>query len=371
MRIAIEALGIHYYGGGRTATVNMLQALFAQDQRNDYLLILSQPEPALAVPNVRQWVAPLRNRFSLRLWAQACLPAGVRGYDVVHFAKNLGVFGIPARTVVTVYDVTPLVHPELFPIMDVWYWRYVEKLTLQSAERIIAISRNTAQDLTRLYGIPADRVAVIYPSCAPHFRPASLEEIDGARRRYGLPAEYVVHVGHIDRKKNLPALVAAFAKFRERTGFAGKLVLVGEVYQKSRDLSLLPTIDALGLKPHVALLGGVPDADMPALYSGAVMAVFPSQHEGFGLVALEAMRCGTPLIASRAGAVAEVVGDAAWVVGDSAVEPLAEALDWVWRDPALRQTMRAKGLARAQGFRWDETARQTLRLYEDVAQSCR
>jgi len=368
MRIAVEALGIHYFGGGRSATLNLLEALFALDTQNEYLVILSEPESSLATPagNVRQWVAPLRDRFALRIWAQLFLPVGLRGYDLVHFAKNLGVFGVPARTVITVYDLTTLIYPDLFPYFDVWYWQHIERRTLQAADRIVAISHSTAGDIMRFYDIPSECIQVIYPACAPHFLPASEDEIIRVRQRYGLPEQFILHVGRIDRKKNLPLLVEAFAQFQEQTRFEGKLVLVGEEYRKSRDLFLDPTIEHLGLRQHVIFTGCVPDADMPALYSGALVAVLPSLHEGFGLVALEAMACGTPLIVNRAGAVAEVVDDAAVILESVEVDCVAEALVHMMQDPELHQAMRRKGLSRAQRFRWEDTARQTLQLYEEV-----
>src|SRR5438552_551238 len=123
MKIAIEAMGIDRFGGGRTATLTLLEALFSLDSKNDYCVILTAAEPSLSrFPNVRQWIASIRNRFAARMWAQLSLPWRLRHFDVVHFAKNLTVFGLAPATVVTVYDLTPLVNPELFPKSDVLYW---------------------------------------------------------------------------------------------------------------------------------------------------------------------------------------------------------------------------------------------------------
>jgi len=287
MRIAIEALGIHFYGGGRTATMNLLQALFALDTENEYLLFLNQPEPDLEAPHVRQYIAPVKNRFAMRVWAQVALPWLTRSCDVVHFVKNLGVFGLRVPFVVTVYDMTTLLYPELFPAFDVWYWRTIEKRTLWDAAKVIAISQQTARDIQDFYGLPPERIEVIYPACGRHFCPASPQDVARVRKVYQLPDEYVLHVGRID--------------------------LVGEQYKKKPDLSIYEKIGALGLQDVVQLLGAVPDQDLPAIYSGATVAALPSVHEGFGLVALEALSCGTPLVVNKAGAVTEVVGDAALV----------------------------------------------------------
>ena len=135
MRIAIEALGIHRYGGGRSATINLFQSLFALDQQSEYLIFLSQYEPTLEAPNVRQHIVNIRDRFAVRLWAQFGIPRLVRDYDIVHFAKNLSVFGLRQRTIVTVYDMTTLIFPELSTKFDVWYWKHIEKLTAINSDR--------------------------------------------------------------------------------------------------------------------------------------------------------------------------------------------------------------------------------------------
>jgi len=366
MKIPIEALGIHFYGGGRTATINLLKALFAIDQENEYLLFLNQPESELNAPNVKQYIVPVKNRFAMRLWAQAALPYLTRDYDVVHFVKNLGVFGLRVPFVVTVYDMTTLLYPDLFPSLDVWYWRHIEKRTLWQAAKVIAISKQTAQDILSFYHLPKDRIAVIYPSCGQHFRPASEEEVTRVRTQYALPQHYILHVGRIDPKKNIPLLVEAFARFREQTDFPGSLVLVGEQYKKKPDLTIYGKIEALGLQNTVQLLGTIPDTDLPAVYTGATIAVLPSVHEGFGLVALEALACGTPLIVNQAGAVTEVVGDAALVMQHSTSECLAEMLAFLWTHPEKRNMLRKAGPARAKRFSWEKMARQTLAVYQET-----
>lgn len=367
-RIAIEALGIHDFGGGRTATLTLLEALFAIDTENQYLVILSQYEPSLTSDsgNVRQWIAPFKNRFILRIWAQLLIPFATRGYDLVHFVKNLGVFGIKPPNIVTIYDMTTLVYPELFPHFDVWYWQHIQKHTLYQADAIISISNTTTDDLIKFYQLPQERIQVIYPAYASHFKPAPASEINRVRQRYGLPEQYLIHLGRIDRKKNLTLLVQAFDLFRKKVKFCGKLVLAGEIYQKSKDIALYPEIERLGLSEEVVFTGRVPDQDAPALYSGAFVAVYPSFHEGFGLAPVEAMACGTPLIAHSAGALREIVGDAAIILDSANAENLAEAIIQVYQNPEFHQEMRGKGLSKAEKFRGEYTARQTLGLYREI-----
>jgi len=367
MKIAIEALGIHYFGGGRSATINLLQALFELDQDNEYLLILNQPEPLLKGVNVQQRIVAIKNRFLLRVWAQLRLPKLVRDYDLVHFIKNLGVFGLQNRSIITIYDMATLLYPDLYPLFDVWYWKYIQKRTLNKSSRIIAISQQTAQDVQDFYGTPNKKLSVIYPSCGKHFRPVQSIEITNVRVKYDLPEHYILYVGRIDPKKNISLLIEAYALFQQQSDFDGQLVLVGEQYKKQPDFSIYSIIESLGIQETVKLVGVVPDEDLPAFYTDSTITVLPSVYEGFGIVALEAMSCGAPLVVNKAGAVTEVVGDSAIVMADGSPACLADILTELWNDPAHRNVLRQRELEQARLFSWEESAQQTLNLYQEVA----
>lgn len=373
MKIAIEALGIHVFGGGRTATLTLLEGLLALDEKNQYRIFLTQSEPTLSntAGNVKQVIAPFKNRFLQRLWAQAVLPWAVQDCHLLHYAKNLGVFCTRKPEVVTMYDMTTLVHPELFPWMDVWYWRHVQKLTLHKAARIISISETTAHDIARFYALHPEKIRVIYPSIDPRFQPATSDEIERVRKIYGLPDTFVLHVGRIDRKKNLTLLVEALAQARQLIGpgFADHLVLVGDMAKKSQDEDLLPFITSLGLKEYVVFTGCIPDTDLPAVYSAARLAVSASLHEGFGLSAMEALGCGVPLLAYQAAALQEAVGDAAVVLDTLNCGIWAETLARLLSEDDFRQQLSEKGLARAQLFQRERNARETLKLYQEVAKN--
>ncbi len=368
MKIAIEALGIHYFGGGRSATLNLLKALATVDSENEYLVFLSRSEPSLPTNGgrFRQYVVGLQNRLALRLWAQLRLPQLVAGYDLVHFIKNLGVFGVKPPTLITMYDMTTLIYPELFPRLDVLYWRYIQPRTLDDAVRVIAISQNTADDVMRFYALPPEKLSVIRPAYSSHFKPASSDEVVRVRRRYGLPARFVLHLGRIDRKKNLNLLVEAYDRFRRQSCYPGKLVLVGEEYAKSRDETLHSTITQRGLRRDVIFTGPVPDADAPAIFSASEVTVFPSRHEGFGIVPLEALACGAPVITSRGGAVREAVGDAAIMLNTTDVHSLANALTMITTQPRLQDELRRRGPAHASNYSWESVAYTTLNVYRQA-----
>ena len=376
MRIAIEALGIDKSGGGRSATLNLLEALFAIDKENCYFVFLNRRESRLEVPgaNVNQIVVNVKNRFLARIWAQLALPTVLRQIevDLTHFMKDVGIFLTPGKMVITVHDLATFIYPAFYPRMDVIYWRLIEPLTLERADHIIAVSHNTAHDLERLYGLSKKRISVIYNSCSSSFRPADKAAVARVRQVYGLPPRTIIHVGSISSKKNLTTLVKAFHLLKRHFGFDGKLVLVGRPYRKGEDEGLHRQIVTLGLEKEAIFTGPVPDADLPPLYSSATLAAFPSLYEGFGIALVEAMACGVPVVASNAGAVTEVTDDAALIVNDPlSEEEWAMAINNVIEDGAMRREMIARGRERARCFSGMKAARRTLQVYEAVTSSGR
>ncbi len=365
MKIAIEALGIHDYGGGRSATLNLIQNLLDSDQKNQYTLIINQHEPDLVARNLQQIILPIKNRFLARVVAQAYLPIVSRQFDLIHFAKNLGCFGISTPFIVTMYDMTTLIHPKIMPKIDVWYWQHIQPRILQRAKQVIAISNATREDIRRMYPMEADKIQVIYPSIHARFRPATTEVINWARQRYGLPEEYILHVGRIDRKNNISLVIAAFAKYVHEIdpNFNGKLVIVGGRYAKSQATNLTPCIEQYRLQNKIIFTGRVPDEDLPAIYSGARLAVMASRHEGFGLAAVEALACGTPLIAHQTGAIPEVLGTAGLLIKNIDKDKLAQAFHDVLSDHEYQKDLRARGLVQARKYQNRRDAEETLSCY--------
>ncbi len=372
MKIVVDALGIARPGGARTAALNTLVALGRLDSKNHYLAVVEERQPELnGFPNFRQLVVPIRRRMLMRLWAQARLPRLLHreGADLVHFARALGVFGAPCPSVITIFDVTILALPNFYPPWDVWYWRHVQPRFLQNVDKIIAISYNTRQDLIDRLGVPGEKVTVIYLASEPRFfprrDPAALAAI---RSKYGLPANFLLYVGLTARKKNLPAALHALHRLRTEAGLPHHLVLTGQPFRTSDDRAALEALVAeLGLKGCVHFTGYLPADDLPLLYSAADLLVYPSLHEGFGLVPLEAMACGTPVVAANRSAIPEATGDAALLVDDPTdAGVLAEVVQRVLLEPGLAEELRARGLAQAARFSWERTAQETLAVYQEV-----
>lgn len=370
MRITIEALGISGPGGGRSATLGTLNALFAIDAENLYDVWLDTPEPSLkgAVGNVRQHILPIHNRFIARLALQAFLPIQTRysGTDIVHFTKNLTTAYISGKTIVTLHDLANLTRPDLFNKFDNWYWRKIQPLTFQRASHVIVISAQTAHDLQYYYHIPDSKISIIYNSYHPRFKPSNEETIRIVRERYHLPNHYILHVGALSPKKNLRVLIESFGKARGN-GYKGGLVLVGPRYNKLRDDHLEELVSTLNLSDYVRFTGSVSDDDLPKIYSGADLFVFPSHYEGFGIAAIEAMACGIPVIASSTGALPEVVGDAALLLRNLQDDvELSTLMLRILNDQDLASNLVHKGLVRCINFTQDKIAEQTLKVYRSV-----
>lgn len=263
-------------------------------------------------------------------------------------------------TVLTVHDLIYRLFPEHHKPLNYYYLNLTMPLFCRRANAIIAVSRSTRDDLIAHYGIQPDKVSVVHEAAASHFRPASAEHIARVRAAYGLPERFLLHVGTLEPRKNLNRLLDAFCLLR-RDAPDARLVLVGAkgwLYE-----GFFRRLEALGLKDSAQLLGYVPDADLPAVYSAARVCVLPSVYEGFGLPMLEAMACGTPVACSRAASLPEIGGEAARYFDPLDIDDMAAALRDVWRDEGSRQEMAQRGLIQAARFSWSRAAVETMAVY--------
>ncbi len=299
-------------------------------------------------------------------WEEFSLPrlAKQLGADVIHgpaFLVPLRPTRIPK--VVTIHDLVAFSHPETIPWKYAIYMRWLIRNAIRTAQRVITVSESVKQDIVRKLGTDPECIVPIHHGVGDRFHAQPREHVDAVRRRYGLERPYLLFVGNLEPRKNLPALVKAFRRVREEIADPLDLVVAGQVAWKSG-----PLLDDLGtedLRGYIRLLGYVPSEELPALYSGAQAFVFPTLWEGFGLPVLEAMACGTPVIASHVASIQEVAGNAAVLVDPlepaSIAAGIREALD-----PARREEWIARGFACVARYSWRATAIQTLEVYETV-----
>ena len=195
----------------------------------------------------------------------------------------------------------------------------------------------------------------------PSLRRAPAEVVAGVRRRYGLPDEFLIHVGTIEPRKNLTRLVEALHRLRA-AGSLVPLVVVGGKGWLYDDF--FRRLEELEMRDAVHFPGYVPQDDLPALYGAARVAAMPSVYEGAGLPVVEAMACGTPVVCSNASSLPEMGGEAARYFDPYDVGAMAEAIRAVWTDADQRAEMRKRGLVQAAKFSWDQAAAQTLAVYQ-------
>jgi glycosyltransferase involved in cell wall biosynthesis len=266
-------------------------------------------------------------------WYLGALPVAARTDDVLHVPGHRGPLLSPAPLVVTIHDLAVLRHPEAFNRWTRTYSRAFLPRLARSAMRVIAVSEFTAREAVELLGVEEERVRVIPHGVEAPFEPTGRAE-DG---------DYVLAVGTLEPRKNLPRVVLA----AERAGVELRVVGArgwGDVGVESA--------------------GFVSDDELARLYRGAVCLVYPSVYEGFGLPVLEAMACGTPVVTSRNTALAELSGDAAVLVDPRAVEAIAAGIAEAGR---RREELREAGLERARSFTWEAAARATAEVYREAA----
>lgn len=288
------------------------------------------------------------------------------GAELFHATEHLLMPLHHTPCVLTIHDLAFRIFPHCHKPLNYAFLNLAMPLFIRRANSIIAVSRSTKQDLVRLYGVDPNRIKVIYEAADHQFQPQPMETIEHMRRKYSLTEPFVLCVSTIEPRKNLIRLLEAWQMVIRKPKHPGvRLVIVGKkgwLYQP-----FFRRLEELGLDRKVILLGHVPDVDLPALYSAAMLFVFPSLYEGFGLPPLEAMACGVPVICSNASSLPEVTGDAALLVDPLDVEALAEAMDRVLTDEALRAGMRERGLRQAAKFSWEDAARRTSQVYESLA----
>jgi glycosyltransferase involved in cell wall biosynthesis len=297
------------------------------------------------------------------LWEQVAQPFALlrEGVDLLHALAFVAPAACPCPFVVTVYDLSFLRFPEAFRPWNRLYLSLFTRLSVQRARRVIAISQHTKRDLIRWLGTPEEKVDVAPCGVGEAFRPLPRAEVEAFREAQGLPPQFFLFVGTLEPRKNLPAALQAVRRLLD-AGHAPYLAVVGG--RGWGYTEALQSIDELDLARHVRLVGFVPTDELVLWYNAATALVYPSLYEGFGMPPLEAMACGLPVVASDRGALPEVVGEAGLLVDPTDPDHLAEALARVWQDADLRALLRERGLARARGASWRETAQQTIHAYD-------
>lgn len=358
--------GVEYY------TLGMINALLCFDRFNEYVVFTNAPEIVEQYVSCRaglviRKIGGIRNRTHRILWEHFQLPrlAKQEGLDVLHCPSYIcPVITNHIPSVVTVHDTIAIDHPRWCKPSNALYFNLAMRASLQKAARIIAVSQCTAEDIKRNFPLNTNKIMMIYPGIDSIFN-AEKDTVqqEHVRLRYNLPQRYLLFVGNLEPKKNIPALLSALHLLQKGDLFH-RLVIVGHRHwgPKSQLKTILQKIGEKG----IVFAGYVARDDLPAVYHMADVVLFPSLYEGFGFPALEAMACGVPVIASSRGALAETAADAAFVIDPESPCQIANAISQMLTNKKLREKHIRLGYQQSSRFGWGKTAAELLKVYNEV-----
>ena len=370
MRIAIDARCLTgAYTGDRTYWLGLVRGLCALQHEHQMLLYTHTPitDPLLpADERLRQRVIPAGNP---RWWSWKRFPdaANADSADVAHVQ-----YTVPARlrmpVVTTVHDISFRLMPHCFPLKHRLLLNLTVPPSMRRAARVITVSESSRQDILRIYRLPEETVIAIPNAADERMRPVERAVATQIlQENYGFQTPFVLMVGVLQPRKNLPLAVQAFAQAVVPGRLPHRLVIVGKPGWGMEELQR--AIARWQVQDRAILTGYVPDEHLSCFYSAADALMYPSLYEGFGLPPLEAMQCGCPVLASDIPVMHEVVGEAGMLLSPHDPVVWAQALHTVLNNEWVRQQMRERGFRQAALFSWRESARRTLEVYESICPS--
>jgi glycosyltransferase involved in cell wall biosynthesis len=301
-------------------------------------------------------------------WEQLILPRRLRqdGVSLHHGTMNALPVAWRGRSIVTILDLTFLLMPHAFNRGNRLYLTWAVRHAARAADRVITISEATRRDVIRLLGVPPQRVTRVYCGVEERFTPMrDGRALAAFREERQLPDNFILYLGTLEPRKNVGRLVQAYATLRRRGATSYPLVLAGG--KGWGEDEIFAEIERSGYANAIRYVGYVPEAEMPLWYNAATLFVYPSEYEGFGLPPLEALACGTAVVASNASSLPEVVGDAGILVDPKDTDAIANGIQRVLEDETLRSQLAERGPARASEFTWQRMARETLAIYREVS----
>lgn len=356
--LAINATELGRQRGGNESYISGLLAGLVELKPSTQISLLTSrwDKPLALYPTIRQLNLGAYRRLPFFLWQQTLALRQLKAdwYLSNFFLPPL----LPCQGAVMVHDLSFRAYPKYFPRSVAWYMHWLTGLAIRQAQRVLTVSEFSRQELHRFYRVDPAKVMVVLNGVGAEFRPVMDEtgvEADRAvLARYGVTESYLLALGNIHPRKNLARVLEAYVRLQYREQSPPKMVWVGLPRWSSSELL------TRALSAGIILPGFVVQEDLPAFYRQAMMLIYPSLYEGFGLPPLEAMACGTPTITSNTTSLPEVVGEAALMVDPIDSAALAEAMTQLLVDPNLRQCLRQAGLERVKEFTWKRAAQQTL-----------
>ena len=359
-------------GVGRYAK-NVIENLAEIDGQNLYYLFVTEESRRhfqIQRENFRQVLCPFAPKFRLLriLWEQLILPWQLLYFRIdLLFTPSVAIpLWVPCKTVTTIHDMIPF-HQGIrkYPKVRAAYMRWATRRAAKRSDLVLTVSEHSRQELIQFCQLSGEKILVAPDGVDEKYsRVDSKGPLSRCRTKYKLPDRFILFVGTLEPGKNILKLVEAFRRLKSQCSIPHKLVIVGP--QGWGTKAILKTIENSALKDEIRITGFIPEEDLPFVYNAADLFVFPSLYEGFGLPPLEAMACGTPVVASNVPALPEVVGEAALLVDPYDIDELVSAMERILRDRQLRERLASKGMERARGFSWKKTAEIVLGAFREV-----
>lgn len=366
---------INRYRGIGKYTVNILRSLVQSGDGYRFVVFGydEQPDPDLLPADIIDKIEWIKIR-------QAKVPAPVSILeDHLYFAKtvneaDISIFHgidhnmtpfLSCPSIITVHDLILLIvrGPYLGPTS--WMWMKFHRSAARRASAVITVSNSTKRDVMHLWNIPEKNIRTVYEGVDERYAPdADPEDISIVNTKCGLDCPYFLYIGGFDPRKNIGNMLVGFKRFLIRNGPTHKLLLCGDT--KGFEDYLNDEIEQLGIREHVVTPGFLPDSDLPAFYRNATALLFVSTYEGFGLPLLESMACGTPVITAENSSIPEIAGAFALYVDPLEPLEIAEGMQMLAGDEALRNRLVDGGLERSKRFTWSKTACEILDLYTKI-----
>ena len=363
MRIAInarlltptrkEGLGVYAH--------EVVSRLVKQYPHEEFLFLFDRPFPSSSIygPNVTPLVygPPARHPFLYYIWFHVVLPKVLKKHKADVFFSPDGYLALGANLpqVPVIHDLNFEHFPALFGKLDRWFYHTFFPKYARRANRIVAISDFTRQDLVATYGISTDKMDVVYNGVSADVQPSSPSEMQVFQKKHGIQQPYFAFVGGLYPRKNLIGMVKAFDAFKSQTGLPHEFIIAGSPYKESQPL--FETVKTLPYASSIRFLGRLPErSEVNALLSGATALMYVSLFEGFGLPIIEAMQCGTPVITGKTSAMPEIAGDAALLADANDTQDMVNAMKKLAVSEDIRRQMIEKGKQRASEFQWEKTA---------------
>lgn len=350
----------------------LLRHLEKIDHNNDYTILLpSVPLPDLPKPRDGWTYKILKPN---KLWTRIALPFALYSakikpdliYSPTHYIPRFS----PVKRVVTIFDLSYLHFPEMIPKADLWKMVNWGKYGIENADHIITISNFSKRDIIKNYKVDSENITVAFPGYDKSvFKPSKdIRKIDLIKEKYGISGKYVIYIGTIQPRKNLLRLIEAFKPIENL-----KLIIVGKTKGLGREgwmfEEILEKPAKLGIEEKVIFTGFVPTNELPYLLSDAETFILPSLWEGFGIPAVEAMACGTPVIVSNVSSLPEVVGKAGLLIDPYSVTQIEQAIRTITTDKKLREKRIKMGLEQVKKYSWNKMAKTILKVFEEVVKN--